>query len=78
MTQDELDALPDEIRFGPGHARREPVGVVELTGTYAADGPTLVRLECAPAALRRCHLWLDAVAERNHWGGKVRSWEERR
>lgn len=74
MTQEEYLALPESIRGRAG----APVGVVELTGTTHPDAPRLVRLECRPGHLRRCHMWLDAVKDRNEWGGRVRSWEERR
>lgn len=72
MTEAEYRALPEEIR-GPD---RERVGVVELAGARGDHAPLLVRVECRPELLRRTHVWLEAVAERNGWSGSVRSWVE--
>ena len=72
MTEEEYRALPEEIR-GPD---RERVGVVELAGVRGEHAPSAVRVECRPELLRRTHVWLEAVAERNGWTGRVRSWVE--
>ena len=74
MTEEEYLALPESIR-GPS---RERVGVVELTGARGDHAPLLVRVECRPELLRRTHVWLQAVAERNGWVGTVRSRTEMR
>lgn len=74
MTEEEYLALPESIR-GPS---RERVGVVELTDVRGDHSPSLVRVECRPELLSRTHVWLQAVAERNGWSGKVRSRTEMR
>lgn len=72
MTEEEYLSLPETVR-GPD---REKVGVVELSGVRGDHAPRLVRVECRPELLRRTHVWLEAVAERNDWSGEVRSWVE--
>lgn len=74
MSVDEYQALPESIR---GRSARDPVGVVLLEGVTTPYAPREVRATCDPKLLRRTHVWMEAVAERNGWNGKVRSWVQR-
>lgn len=74
MSRAEYEALPESIRGRSG----EPVGVVVMDEIRGEHHPTLIRVECSPYYLRRTRVWVEAVAERNGWSGRVRSWEERK